>query len=280
MKRVAIIGTGIMGSGMATNFLKAGYGVTVWNRTPEHAKALIEQGASLATSPRTATETSDIIFEVTANDESSQAVWHGDDGILAGANTDKTLVTSATLTVSWTEKLAAECAEKSFTFFDMPLTGGRVAAEAGSLTLLVGGDETKLELLKPDLKAISSKIFYFGPAGSGMKYKLILNSLQASHLEAFAEAMRLAAQAGLEASTVGSALVDRPGGVITELAWRSFQEQKPPLTFSVDWITKDLDYAQQLANGIELPIFKKVLDTYRQAQNQGHGQDDWTMIIK
>ena len=221
-----------------------------------------------------------MVFEVTANDESSQAVWQGVDGILAAATKDKVLIASATLTVGWTEQLAKECAGKGFTFFDMPLTGGRVAAENGALILLVGGDEAKLKALKPDLAAISSKIFYFGMAGSGMKYKLVLNSLQAAHLVAFGEAMKLATKAGLDPAKVGPALCDRPGGIVTGVAWEAYQKDKIPLAFSVDWITKDLGYAQQLAGDDKLPLFNEALKALRQAQTAGHGSEDWTVVNK
>lgn len=279
-RNIAVIGTGIMGSGIAANFLKEGHQVTIWNRTPEKTAGLQKLGATLASNPREATMAADIIFEVTANDESSQAVWHGVDGILAGASQDNVLIASATLTVNWIETLAAECATSGFTFFDMPLTGGRVAAENGILTLLVGGDESKLEDLRAELAAISSKLFYFGKAGSGMKYKLVLNDLQATHMVAFGEAMKLAKASGLDPAKVGLALCDRPGGIITQIAWDSYQKDKIPFTFSVNGIAKDLGYAKQLADGARTPILDDVLETYRKAQSDGHGAEDFASIIK
>ena len=280
MKCIAVIGVGIMGSGIAANYLEAGYKVVVWNRTPQHAQPLIDQGAVLADTPKDAVNEADIVFEVTANDESSRSVWLGKSGILTGAASDKVLITSATLTVGWTEELARLCAEKDFTFFDMPLTGGRVAAEGGSLTLLVGGDQKKLEQITPYLEAISSKIYYFGEVGNGMKYKLVLNSLQSAHLAAFGEAMHLAEKAGLDPAKVGPALVDRPGGILTQIAWEAYRKDEPPLTFSVDWISKDLDYAKQIADDLELPIIQGVAKKYKKAQSDGLGGEDWTIINK
>ncbi len=280
MKKIAIIGTGIMGSGIAANYLQHGYEVAVWNRSAARTAALQQAGAVRADSPRTATQQADIVFEVTANDESSQAVWQGKDGILAGANNTKTLIASATLSASWTIRLSALCADKGFNFFDMPLTGGRVATENGTLTLLAGGDKQQLELLKPDLEAVSAKVFYFGPAGSGMKYKLILNGLQAAHLAAFGESMKLAISQGLDPAAVGPALCDRPGGAVTNLAWEAYQKADPPLTFSVDWITKDLEYARQMAGQVDLPVLDDVLAIYQQARDAGRGDQDWASIIK
>lgn len=280
MKRIAVIGTGIMGGGIASNYLKNGYRVIIWNRSPEKTKALQAAGAILAASPKAATAQADIIFEVTADDESSQAVWMGEEGIIAGADSNKTLIASGTLSIDWARQLTTVCSDKGFVFFDMPLTGGRIGAESGSLTLLVGGNEQDLDNLKPDLEAISSKVLYFGPATSGMKYKLVLNSLQAAHIAAFGEAMQLAVDSGLDANRVGEALNERPGGVVTDIAWRAYQQENIPLTFSVDWILKDLGYAKQLSGSGTTPILDDILAAYKHAQGSGRGDEDWTTIIK
>lgn len=279
-KKIAVVGTGIMGSGIAANYLKAGYQVTIWNRSPAKAKPLQELGANLAQSPKQAALAADIIFEVTANDESSQSIWQGPDGILAGADKEKILITSATLTIDWTTRLSRLCSEKGLSFFDMPLTGGRVAAESGSLTFLIGGDKAKLESLKPDLGAVSNKTYYFGGSGSGMKYKLVLNSLQATHLVAFGEAMKLAVKAGLKPKDVGATLTDRPGGAVTQLAWTAYQQTDIPLTFSVDWITKDLEYARKMAEDLQVPLAADVLDAFHRAQAAGLGAADWANVLR
>jgi 3-hydroxyisobutyrate dehydrogenase-like beta-hydroxyacid dehydrogenase len=280
MKKIGLVGTGIMGSGMAVNYLKNGYEVIAWNRSAEKTKALQQAGATVVGSPKEVARQADIIFEVTANDESSRAVWRGEDGILAGADNNKILIASATLSINWIVSLAKLCADQGFNFFDIPLTGGRIAAESGRLSLLVGGDESQLEALKPDLEAISSKVFYFGQASSGMKYKLVLNSLQAAHIAAFGEAMRLAKAEGLEAAQVGPALCDRPGGAVTDLAWTAYQQEQISLTFSVDWITKDLEYARQMDPKIELPILDDVLAAYQKVRAAGLGSEDWASINK
>jgi 3-hydroxyisobutyrate dehydrogenase-like beta-hydroxyacid dehydrogenase len=113
-----------------------------------------------------------------------------------------------------------------------------------------------------------------------MKYKLILNGLQAAHMVAFGEAMKLAVQAGLDPKKVGPALLTRPGGAITEAAWTAYQKTDIPLTFSVDWITKDLTYARQLAGAANLPILDDALAAYKRAQDEGHGQEDFAFVAK
>src|SRR5438132_584130 len=148
MKTIAIIGTGIMGAGMARNFLLKGFSVVVWNRTKENASELIKLGATWADTPKLATQKADLVFEITSNDESSKSVWLGDDGILAGADRKKFLVVSGTMSVKWVEELAGMCAGKGFSFFDIPLTGGRAGAESGQLILLAGGNKNLLDGLE------------------------------------------------------------------------------------------------------------------------------------
>jgi len=139
MKTIAVIGTGIMGSGIASNFLKQGFRVYVWNRDSQKLGSLIAQGAVALDTPRQGADLAEIIFEVTANDESSRSVWTSEDGILSGAKADSILISCATISVEWVDELSKLCRDKNYTFFDMPMTGGRVGAESGNLVLLVGG---------------------------------------------------------------------------------------------------------------------------------------------
>lgn len=279
-KSVAIIGLGIMGHSIADNFLKNGHTVTVWNRTPHKAADLIEQDAKLAASVSEAVQGADIICEVTANDESSRSIWLGDGGIIENAKPEQFLISCATISADWTDELAAQCAEKGLTFFDMPMTGGRVAAESGQLTLLAGGPRGKLDQIAEDLQAIAKEVKYFGKVGSGMRYKLVLNGLQAVHIAGLGEALRIAKEAGLDLQLVGDALAERPGGVITNITWNSYQNEPEQTTFSVEWIDKDLGYAMQLAKTTPHPLIDSVKQQYDRAIEQGYAQADWTKINK
>lgn len=278
MKRIAVIGLGIMGHGIADNFLKAGYEVTVWNRTTSKADDLVARGAKLAGSVEEAVRSAEIVFEVTANDQSSRAIWTEERGILQTAKSEQFLITCATLSTAWIDELADICLERGFTFFDMPMTGGRIGAESGQLVLLVGGEFEKLDQITQDLGAIAKDVKYFGKAGSGMRFKLILNGLQAIHMAGFGEAMRMADEAGLDKKRVGDALAERPGGVTTTISWESYQHEPDPITFSVEWIAKDLNYAAEMAQQTKHPLLDDVRELYDQANEQGYGQADWTKI--
>ena len=280
MTKIAVIGLGIMGHGIASNFLKQGDDVTVWNRTKQKADDLVAVGAHVAGSPKAAAEAADIVFEVTANDESSREVWLGDDGILAAGDRPRALITCATLSIAWVDELAQKAQSNTHDFFDMAMTGGRQGAESGQLVLLVGGDKVKLDKLEPVLQHIAATVKYFGPAGSGMRYKLILNMVQAIHIAALGEALRLAKAAGLDEKVVGDALNERPGGTTTNLAWRDYQVDPQPINFSVEWIHKDLTYAKRLEGGSPSPLLDEVLRQYDKAMAAGLSSADWTKINK
>lgn len=280
MKKIGVVGLGIMGRGIADNFLQKGYQVFVWNRTKTVSESFAVKGAVACGSPAEVAKNADVVFEVTANDASSQEVWLGATGILAGSREDSILIASATLSVEWIDTLIQACQKQHRQFFDMALTGGRVGAETGALTLLCGGDETVLNELRPTLAAIATKVSYFGAAGQGMRYKLILNFLQATHIVAFGEALKMAKAYNMNLQQVGDSLTERPGGVITQLAWRDYQKTPEPINFSIQWIAKDLSYAKKLAQDLSVPVLDEVLAEYQKALENGHAKQDWARVAQ
>lgn len=280
MTDVAVIGLGIMGHAMADHFLRGGHRVTVWNRTAAKADDLVAVGADRAASPAEAAAAADVTFEVTADDGSSRAAWLDGDGILAGARAGSVLVTSATLSPPWVDELAGACAAAGHPFLDMPLTGGRAGAESGQLVMLAGGDADTVAALGPTLAAVARDVKHFGPVGAGTRFKLILNAVQAVHLGAFGEAMRLAEATGLDTAAVGAALVERPGGVVTQMADAAFGRDDTPVSFPLRWAAKDLAYAATMAEGagVAHPLFAAAGAALARSVEAGHGPDDWTVV--
>lgn len=278
MKKIGIVGLGIMGRGIANNFLKNKYPLYVWNRTKKVTEEFEKKGAVVCSAPAEVAQRADVVFEITANDKSSRQVWTGKKGILSGARKDSILVASATLSAQWVDKLIELCNKHKLSFMDIALTGGRVGAETGSLILLCGGKATNLEEIRPALEAIAKKIFHFGPVGHGMRYKLILNFLQAVHIVGFGQAMRIAKEFNMDLKKVSEALVDRPGGVITGIAQKAYFENPAPLTFSIEWITKDLSYAKKLAKGLDVTLLDKVLALYKKGMKKDMSKQDWASI--
>jgi 3-hydroxyisobutyrate dehydrogenase-like beta-hydroxyacid dehydrogenase len=278
MAVVAVVGVGIMGRGMVRNLLAAGHEVVVWNRTPARVRDLVAAGATGAATPAEAAARAEVVLEVTADDASSRRVWSAADGILAGAAPDAVLITSATLSIEWITELGAECARRALAFLDVPVTGGSVAAERGELVLLVGGDPALLARTAPVFDAIGREVRHFGPVGAGTRFKLVLNALQAVHLAAFGEAMRLATEAGLDPALVGPALVERPGGVVTGLAWQRLHTPSDSVAFSAEWAHKDLTYAARMAASSAHPFLDAVHAAFRATVESGRGQEDWSVV--
>ena len=284
-KRIAVLGLGIMGNGIARNFLKAGYEVAVWNRSPQKCEALVQLGATLATTPRAAALNSDLIFDVTADDDSSTQLFRDpENGLFSVGRPEQIFITCVTLSLSAVNNLADQAAQFGLTFFDMPMTGSRVGAESGTLTLFVGGNQQKLNEIETDLQAIASDIRYFGEAGSGMKIKLVLNSISATHVFVFGESMKRTLSVGLDMDKSGDYLAVKPGGPVTNLAWNSYKNPPEQTQFSVKWMLKDLKYAKEsfkdfeAATGLSSTYLDISIEILQKAFDAGLGEQDWTIV--
>jgi 3-hydroxyisobutyrate dehydrogenase len=285
MRKIGIIGAGIMAAGMTENFLKHGYEVFVWNRTAKNLDRLIEAGAQRCECPRDVTDKADIVIECVTDDAASRGVWLEDDGILAGAAEDKTLIASSSLSLDWTDELAKLCAEKNYKFMDMPLTGSRAGAENGNLRLLIGADKEVLESVRLELEAIAEKIYHFGPVGSGMRFKLVLNSLIGIHMNAAGQALNLAQKAGIDPTSFGQAIIDGgmgPASPASKLVFDSSSWPEGHVNFAVELLEKDLRYAKEMAARYEFD-FDLLNDTqadYERVKSSGFGESDVTSIAK
>ncbi len=283
MKKIGIIGLGIMGHGMALNFLKSGYPVAIWNRDGSKAVDLVKRGAELLRSPKDVTKSADIVFEVVADDNASRAVWFGEVGILAGASKDKVLITSATLSLDYLDELIEATKSSKLRLLDMPLTGSRAGAETGNLKLLAGGDPDVIESIRTALDTISATLYYFGPIGSGMRFKLILNMLMAIHATAASQAAVLATKSGLDPKVVKEAIMDgmAPASPFTGLLFDSLEHPQTQTRFAIKLLEKDLRYAQRMAKrfGLDFDLLNDVQKDFVKAEELGLSDQDWSKII-
>jgi len=285
MKQIGIVGAGIMAAGMAQNFLKHGYKVSVWNRSAERLQSLLKSGATKAETPGKLTASSDIVIECVSDDKASKSVWLGEEGILATATNDKVLIASSSLSLEWIDKLASLCRDKGFQFMDMPLTGSRAGAENGTLRLLVGADEKVLESVRSELEAIAEKIYLFGKPGSGMRFKLVLNTLIGIHMNAAAQAREMATKAGIDPAMFAHALIDGsmgPTSPATKLVLDSVNWPEGHVNFAVQWLEKDLRYAQKMAQAydVNFDLLNDTQKDYADYKNRGYGDTDVTSISK
>jgi len=210
MARIAFLGLGKMGSGMAGCLLAAGHEVSVWNRSAAKAEPLEAVGATVSASPAEAAENADAIFSMVADDAASERVWLADDGALSAAAADTLAIECSTISHNHVARLANASAEHGCTYLDCPVNGPPSAAANGDLVLLVGAAGTDLERARPMLEAISSSILHFGDVGTGTAFKLINNLLGAVHVASIAEATHLARKLELNPETLIAAVESGP----------------------------------------------------------------------
>lgn len=281
--RIAFLGLGIMGAGMARRLLGAGFPLTVYNRDRAKAQPLAAAGASVADSPRAAAANADVIISMVSDDAVSRAVWLGENGALAGAPRGAVVVECSTLTIGWVQELAAAAAGRGCDFVDAPVTGSKVAANAGELNFIVGGSEAALEKIRPVLAPMSRTITHLGPSGSGATIKLINNFVCGVQVASLAEAVAWIERAGLDRSKALAVLLDgAPASPLVKLlAGRMTTPDFTP-NFKLALMAKDLRYAVQEggARGEILATAAAALEVFQQAIAAGHGEKDMAAVVE
>jgi 3-hydroxyisobutyrate dehydrogenase len=281
--KVAILGLGTMGSGMAANLLKAGFTLAVYNRSAARAKPMVDAGARLASTPADAASGASVVLSMLADDDASRAVWLGPNGALQGAEKDAILIESSTVSPPWIAELADHAAQRGVAFLDAPVTGSRAQAEAGQLTFLVGGSEGALATATPVLKAISKEILYLGPIGSGAKLKLINNFLCGVQIASVAEGLAWIERSGLDREQALKFLsTGAPGSPLFGALSARMASHNYDVNFHLRLMAKDLLYAQNEAarNDLDLTTAKVARNLFEVAIAKGYGDQDMSAVIE
>ena len=278
MQRVALLGLGTMGAGMAANWLAKGFELSVWNRTSAKAQSLARKGASVAAAPREAAAGADFIFAMVADDAASRGVWLGAEGALAGAKSGAILVESSTLTPDWVRELGRHAQAKGCGFLDAPVGGSRQAAESGELRFFVGGEPQTYEAARPALAAVGSKMDLLGPVGAGATWKLINNQLAAAQIAALAEALEVAKKAGFRKEQISDLIL---GGAATSPIVklklpRMLEHDFERADFALNLMLKDARYAAALAQslGAHTDMISGAAKAFARADAKGLGAKD------
>src|SRR5882672_10463729 len=283
MTKVAFIGLGRMGHGMAGRYLESGFTVAVWNRSKAKAEDLIARGARWAVSPADAAEGADAIVTMVADDEVSRAVWLGEDGAAQAAKPGTLAIECSTVSYRHALDLARDLRTRGLVYIDSPVTGLPDAAAAGKLTLLVGAEPADLERARPFLAPLSTTIRHFGPVGSGTVYKLINNLMGAIQIAGLAEGLAIAEQAGLDMKLVLESIengVAASPQVIRHsrrMAARNFAGA----TFTAALRHKDAAYAVALAESLlsGAPLMgRAAVEAYARAKAYAPDDDEAKMI--
>lgn len=284
-KKVAVLGLGTMGSGMAQNLLKAGHAVTVYNRTPAKAEALRAAGARTAATPAEAARDAEFVIAMLADDQASRGVWLGTDGdgALRAAGSDAVLIDSSTVSPAWISELAAAAKERGLEFLDAPVTGSRMQAAAGQLSFLVGGSDTGVAKATPVLQAMSKEILHVGPVGSGAKLKLINNFLCGVQIASLAEGLAWIERSGLDKDKALAFLKGgAPGSPLLGAISARMENKNYEVNFLLRLMAKDLSYAETEAAhaGIELSTAHIARTLFDKAIGAGYGDADMSSVIE
>jgi 3-hydroxyisobutyrate dehydrogenase len=281
--KVAILGLGIMGSGMARRLLSANFVVTVYNRSREKSAPFVSEGAFAATTPREAASRSEIILSMVSNDDASRDTWLGKEGALAGAGSGSLLIESSTLSSNWIRELASKAAERDCQFLDAPVTGTKPHAASGELVFLVGGSADAVATAQPVFSVLGRETHHLGPIGSGALMKLVNNFVCGVQAASLAEALSLIDAGGLDRLKALSILTaGAPGsGIVKRVADRVISGDFTP-NFALRWMAKDLSYALGEASSrkISLQTAAAALSLYQRAVSEGHGDEDFSAVSK
>jgi 3-hydroxyisobutyrate dehydrogenase len=280
---VALLGLGTMGIGMAANLLKAGFPLTVYNRTAAKAEPLAAQGALVAKTPAEAANGAAVILSMVSDDAASREMWTGNNGALAAAAPGTVLIECSTLSPAWVKELAKSAAERGLELLDAPVTGSRVQAETGQLLFLVGGSDAALAKATPALRAMSKDIIHLGPTGSGATMKLLNNFLCGVQVASLAEGLAWLERSGLDRDKALAVLKNgAPGSPLLANVSARMVNRDYNVNFFLKLMSKDLDYARQTAQqeGVELTTAATARALFESAARRGFSDKDMSSVVE
>lgn len=272
---------------MVRNLIKAGFELTVYNRTAAKTELLQKEGAAVAARPRDLWATADTIITMVSDDAALRQVHEGTDGLLAGASegrgsdaaTGKTVIDMSTVSPDTTRELAGRLAEKGVAYLDAPVSGSVKPAETGQLVIMVGGRKEAYEAARPVFERLGKVSFRMGEQGAGNNAKLAINLLLAFNMQGLAESVFFAKEKGIAPaemlSVIGESAVSN-GFTKMKTANLVAEDFRP--AFALKLLAKDLRLAKE--QGLHTPGGVLLQDTYRQAQAVGLGEEDMSAIWK
>jgi 3-hydroxyisobutyrate dehydrogenase len=288
--RVAFLGLGAMGLPMSEHVLAAGFPLTVWNRTPSKAAALVAAGAKLADTPRDAAEAADVVLLCLPTQDEVRDIILRTDGLLAGLIAGKTIVDTSTIDPSASQQLIGICADREIDMIEAPLSGGTIGARSGALTMMIGGRAAVLERVRPVLESMAKNIFHVGGPGMGQTLKLCNQMIAGAQTIALAEAYALLHAAGVDAklatdvfavSTANCVAIQQrvpvPG---VQPNGPASNEWRPG--FATEWMAKDLFLSLQFARTLDVPVAQNAanLQCFEQSMQAGYRKLDQSVFGK
>ena len=280
---IGFLGLGTMGAAMAANLARAGFAVTVWNRTAGRAPELDDLGVTRAATPAAVARAVDALVVCVSDTPDVEAVLFGPDGVATGAPPGQLVIDCSTISPSATRDFARRLAEADVALVDAPVSGGSEGAQKGTLTIFCGGEADAVERARPILAAMGKTITHVGPSGAGQAVKAVNQVILAGTYIGVAEGIVLALRAGLDVAQVVEAL---GGGAAQSwvLANRSerMRTNEYPLGFKVALHRKDLGIALEMARemGADLPVTELAADFETDLVAKGHADEDMSALAR
>jgi len=282
---IGFIGLGLMGKPMSLNLLKAGYAVTVWNRTASRAHEVVAAGGTLAKTPREVAASCDFLITIVSDPPALEEVlWgkNGDGGALGALKAGATYMDSSTVSPALARKISVACAKQNVRFLDAPVTGGDWGAKKGELLFMIGGDAETIKDAEPILGVLGKKWFHLGPNGAGQTIKLAMNAILALQVEALAEAIALVKAAGLQPEKLVEVMQSSMArsGVLDVKSQNLLKGDYTP-SFPLRLMLKDIDLALDLAKqlGVTLPATAAAQQTYGQVNRDAKEDMDYSGVM-
>lgn len=282
ISRVGFIGLGIMGAPMAANLLKAGFAVTVWNRSPSRTQPLLEAGAEGADSPAEVAAASEVTLSCVTNSGDVEEVALGPGGVIEGARPGSVCIDCSTIAPATARKVAEALGRREVAMLDAPVSGGDIGARAGTLAIMVGGEAAVFERCLPVFEAMGKTIVHVGPNGAGQVVKLCNQVAGGLNLLAAAEAIGLARRAGVDPEKMLQVVSAGAAGswMLSNLAPRAVRGDFAP-GFMVDLMQKDLRLVLDEAHETHTPLPGTALvsQLFQGIQAEGRGTEGTQALV-
>jgi 3-hydroxyisobutyrate dehydrogenase-like beta-hydroxyacid dehydrogenase len=283
IKKIAYLGLGTMGSGMASNLLKAGYDLTVWNRSAEKCEPFARKGARVADTPADAVRDVDLVIYMLSNEQAVVDVVFGAKGILRGIRDGQIAVDMSTVLPATSLGEQEAYAKRGVDFLDAPVFGSKQEAAEAKLWIMVAGNKAIFGKVKPVLEKLGQTVHYFGKNGNATAMKLVGNLIVALELEALSEGLVLAQKAGLDLNTVMEVVkvADFRSPLLVSNG-QNILKRDFSTSFALNLMLKDAGLIEKFSESLESPIpaLRVVEKNLASAVDLGFGEENASALIK
>jgi 3-hydroxyisobutyrate dehydrogenase-like beta-hydroxyacid dehydrogenase len=283
IKKISYLGLGTMGSGMVSNLLKAGYELTVWNRSVERTKPFARKGARVADTPANAVRDVDLVMYSLSNDQAVEEVVFGANGILSGIKAGQVAMDMSTVLRATSLREQEAYSKRGADFLDAPVFGSKKEAADAKLWIMAAGKRDAFKKVKPVLQHLGQTIHYFGKNGNAAAMKLVGNLIVALEMEALAEGLVLAQKAGLDLSTVMEVVkvADFRSPLLVSNG-QNILKRNFSTSFALKLMLKDAGLIEKFAGSLQSPIpaLRVVQKNLESAVALGFGKENASAVIK